>query len=216
MNETTTKSKKPTKICLKCGRGLHSNQEKCSSCGCEDIMNKKEYYELVDKYERADINQKNQIKNNLKYEKFFRYNYVKPQKDIAKNTSKDKWDKDTLYLILAFIFSILSFISLIWGTVYFKSGFIGIILMGICIAIAGAFFNNTSNKTKQETARIIKEQKEQKEYQELHGGYKCPNCGEHAGHEINTMKKAISVGTLGLASNKIGKNYECKNCGYKW
>lgn len=50
----------------------------------------------------------------------------------------------------------------------------------------------------------------------MNGGYKCPNCGMHAGHKINTVNKAVSVSVLGLASDKIGKTYKCENCGYMW
>lgn len=47
-------------------------------------------------------------------------------------------------------------------------------------------------------------------------GYKCPNCGMMAGHKISAVSKTVSVGILGLASDKIGKNYKCNNCGYEW
>lgn len=46
--------------------------------------------------------------------------------------------------------------------------------------------------------------------------YKCPNCGKSAGEKISTTGKIVSVGALGLASNKIGKSYKCKSCGYLW
>ncbi len=48
------------------------------------------------------------------------------------------------------------------------------------------------------------------------GGYKCPNCGKFAGHPIGVIDKGFSIGTLGLASNKVGKTYKCENCGYMW
>lgn len=51
---------------------------------------------------------------------------------------------------------------------------------------------------------------------ELTAGYKCPSCGMMAGHKIDTISKSLSVGTLGLASNKIGKTYKCANCKYMW
>lgn len=45
---------------------------------------------------------------------------------------------------------------------------------------------------------------------------KCPNCGSMNTNYISTLNRAISVGTVGLASSKIGKQYECKKCKYKW
>ena len=48
------------------------------------------------------------------------------------------------------------------------------------------------------------------------GGYKCPSCGKFAGHPIGVIDKGFSIGTFGLASNKVGKTYKCENCGYMW
>ena len=47
-------------------------------------------------------------------------------------------------------------------------------------------------------------------------GYKCPNCGKKAGKPIGFFSKTFSIGLKGLASNKIGKSYECENCRYTW
>lgn len=45
---------------------------------------------------------------------------------------------------------------------------------------------------------------------------KCPTCGSTDVKDISTLDRAVSVGMFGLASGKIGKTKECKNCGYKW
>jgi hypothetical protein len=45
---------------------------------------------------------------------------------------------------------------------------------------------------------------------------KCPNCGSTNISPISTMSRATSVALVGIASSKIGKQYECKNCKYKW
>lgn len=45
---------------------------------------------------------------------------------------------------------------------------------------------------------------------------KCPTCGSTNIRKISTLNRAISIGTLGLLSGKIGKNYECLNCKAKW
>lgn len=45
---------------------------------------------------------------------------------------------------------------------------------------------------------------------------KCPHCGSTNIAKISTLNRAVSVGLLGFASSKIGKQYECKNCKYKW
>ena len=44
----------------------------------------------------------------------------------------------------------------------------------------------------------------------------CPLCGSMNTQRISTLNRSISVTAFGLASDKIGKQYECKNCKHKW
>lgn len=44
----------------------------------------------------------------------------------------------------------------------------------------------------------------------------CPMCGSQNTQRISTLSRAASVAAIGLASSKIGKQFECKNCKYKW
>ena len=45
---------------------------------------------------------------------------------------------------------------------------------------------------------------------------KCPTCGSTNVQRISTASRLGSTMLFGLASSKIGKTMECKNCGYKW
>lgn len=45
---------------------------------------------------------------------------------------------------------------------------------------------------------------------------KCPTCGSTNIKRITTANRAVSVLTLGILSEKIGKNYECLDCKAKW
>ena len=45
---------------------------------------------------------------------------------------------------------------------------------------------------------------------------KCPICGSTNVNRISTLDRTVSVATVGLASSKIGKQYECKKCKHKW
>ena len=44
----------------------------------------------------------------------------------------------------------------------------------------------------------------------------CPMCGSQNTQRISTLSRTASVDAVGLASSKIGKQFECKNCKYKW
>lgn len=45
---------------------------------------------------------------------------------------------------------------------------------------------------------------------------KCPYCGSMDVNKIGTVGRAVSVGLLGLASDKIGKTHKCNKCGSTW
>lgn len=45
---------------------------------------------------------------------------------------------------------------------------------------------------------------------------KCPICGSQNTQRISTINRTASVAAVGLASSKIGKQFECKSCKYKW
>lgn len=46
--------------------------------------------------------------------------------------------------------------------------------------------------------------------------FTCPMCGSKKVKKIGTINRAASVAAVGLASSKIGKQYECDDCKHKW
>lgn len=44
----------------------------------------------------------------------------------------------------------------------------------------------------------------------------CPTCGSTNIKKLDVIDRAVSVGTLGVLSNKINKSFKCKDCGYTW
>ena len=89
---------------------------------------------------------------------------------------------------------------------------VGAISLIVFSVIGLSIFNNASPELKKKVAAI----EQQAEYEKMNCGYKCPSCGKMAGHPIGAIDKGVSVGALGLASNKIGKTYKCAKCGYMW
>ena len=47
-------------------------------------------------------------------------------------------------------------------------------------------------------------------------GIKCPNCKSDNVSRISTASRAVSIAAVGLASGKIGKQYECRQCRHRW
>ena len=71
-------------------------------------------------------------------------------------------------------------------------------------------------KEKQQQAEIDAKSKAVKEAQYAHDHPECPMCKSHYTHRISTTNRAASIALVGLASGKIGKQYECLNCKHKW
>lgn len=212
--QTSQTSKKPTKICLKCGRGLRSNITKCTSCGCTDIMDKKKYRTLMEQYEKASFKEKQYLKNNPDFILINKYQFNQDYNKQLQNYNHPQKDDsfDLLKSIGCLFFVGLSIISLIYGILSSVSFLLCFIFAIICIIIAFVLMNSISKQTKQ----AVDKHNHAKKEQVLNNGYKCPNCGKHAGYEIDVTKKSASICVFGLASNKVGKTYKCKNCGYYW
>lgn len=90
---------------------------------------------------------------------------------------------------------------------------IGALLVSMGLSYLGIWFCKHIPREYQD--KIAAEQQRKLE-ERVQNGYKCPNCGMAAGHPIGAIDKGLSIGTLGLSSNKIGKTYKCANCGYMW
>ena len=74
-------------------------------------------------------------------------------------------------------------------------------------------------KTEAYNSKVEQEQREQEEQEQYRLARlpECPICGtkQHV-KRISTFNRSVSVAAVGLASAKIGKQYECKNCGHMW
>jgi hypothetical protein len=44
----------------------------------------------------------------------------------------------------------------------------------------------------------------------------CPTCGSTNIKKLDVVDRAVSIGTLGIFSNKINKSFKCKDCGCTW
>ena len=86
-------------------------------------------------------------------------------------------------------------------------------VLSLCLNLLGIWFYRHGPKELHDDVAAEQRRKIEKR---MTGGYKCPSCGKPAGHPIGAINKGVSIGALGLASNKIGKTYKCANCGYMW
>ena len=62
--------------------------------------------------------------------------------------------------------------------------------------------------------RAVHEDENRKKYNDYM--FMCPMCGSNKVKKISDLNRAASVATKGLASSKIGKQWECDDCHHKW
>lgn len=46
--------------------------------------------------------------------------------------------------------------------------------------------------------------------------YTCPMCGSHKIRTVGAASRMAGVFTLGLASKRTGRLYQCDDCNYTW
>lgn len=68
---------------------------------------------------------------------------------------------------------------------------------------------------KQKEEHIKREEARTREYQQKYlaeHNIECPYCHSTNTSKISTVNRAVSVGMVGLASKKIGKQWHCNSC----
>lgn len=117
------------------------------------------------------------------------------------------------------------------GDPRFQGGFL--IVFGLCILGYAIYlfykrisaYNLSRNNFEEYQRQVIREQDALQKRLEAERAAKtkqqanmpkCPICGSTNVVKISTLNRTVSVATVGLASSKIGKQYQCKNCKHKW
>lgn len=216
--------------CPECGReNVSDSAEMCPKCGYGIRAH-------FDRIKQEEINKQEKIRMEELQKKKEAEEKEREEKRIASVPEPEcpKFSQGLiLYIAIATIFFSWGF--LYFPTTYYENPEVGkwmlelIVFIGVPLLIYLPKYNK--RKKDYELActdfeayqkQVIKEQdeaiarKQQAEEQKMANAVKCPNCGSLNTKEISTISRAISVEMVGLASSKIGKQYECKKCGYKW
>lgn len=140
-----------------------------------------------------------------------------------------------------FVALIIAIAILIFGFWAISSGGILFVIIGFFVFAVACFFFNEYRKDvykhhlaktdynaykeyieqerqkEKEAQEFLQKQKEEKTAKKYNNyKYKCPMCGSNKIVNISTAKKVVSTEMLGLASNQIGKTYQCDDCKYMW
>ena len=220
--------------CPECGReNVSDSAEQCPSCG----FGVKKYFEKMElekeriKKEKA-LQEKRKIEERRKLE-----DKKKTQKETVCRLEEriKECSKEIRISAIVFIVSlpltILSFCLSSHGDLVLM-----IVVFGIATFVSGVFLFSGINeknecesdlriakrdldlyeKNLQARLKAIAASGEQYRAKNEAKHPKCPQCGSRNTQRISTINRTISVATVGLASSKIGKQYECKNCKHKW
>lgn len=134
---------------------------------------------------------------------------------------KELKERKHVYLELFWRWTVCAFCILFAGCIFFSSfssgGFFAGLLISVALIVIAiiAIGTRTNSAIKVENEFINRKMRERQE-REIRLTRTCPRCGKHAGHPISEHRKTASIAFWGLASNKIGKTYECDNCHYMW
>ena len=170
------------------------------------------------------------------------YRYIRLTELIPELLDNPVFQKPSkVYLIQGFVFLIIAIALLVFGLWASSTGGIVFVGLGVFVfVIAVVSFNehkkavhkhhlaNTDyaayeeyikneREKERETQEFLQKQKDEKEAKKYNNyKYKCPMCGSNKIANISTAKKVVSAELLGLASDKIGKTYQCDECKYMW
>lgn len=208
--------------CPECGRGNVSDQaESCPVCG----YNIKKHFDR-EKRKQTQIEERNQ--RELQKQKLLEkeLNSIKmPEKPVFSK-------KLTIYLCIITSFLVILCLIIPMFSIFlepkfkdfflFVLGFDGIPLLAYLVGFLNelkeyklactdfkAYQNNIFKELQQSREKAINDYNKQLQN-------KCPHCSSIEVKRISTLNRTVSVATFGLASSKIGKQYECKKCHFKW
>lgn len=193
----------------------------CPECHKENISDTAEYcpycgYNIKQHKQQEYLRQYQTIMHDIQFK-----NVQLPQKPTLFNSNKG-------IIWLSFFFLFVGFFSIISGSKNYGVA-IFLILLGVLIFCL-CYFGNYKKALKmyelsQQNPDAYREMivaAEIMEYEKLRSEIRavptlyCPVCGSTAVSNISTLNRATSVALVGLASDKIGKQYKCHNCGHMW
>lgn len=192
--------------CPECGReNVSDSAEACPDCG----YGLKAHFEKIRKEEERKEQEEQRIR--------------KRQEEIKKIEMPIKPNAKTTYILAFVMFGSWGLLCLILPSPF---NILGLILFESMAIWQGSLQHNKEvekynramadfEKYQQDEYNRIKQEEAMKQYQES-TAIRCPMCRSTNVAKIDTFDRAVSVGIVGLASGKIGKQYKCKNCKHMW
>ena len=221
-------------ICPECGKeNVSDTAVSCPECGYAI----KEHFEKI-KIEEEKIKKEKELEEKRQAEvRRKKETEGERQKETIErlNNQIEKSSKEIRNAVIGLAISIPLFILFCYINNHGDTGVL-IVICGFAIFISGVFFISSIHErnTAVTDLELVKQNMEKYEKnlnerleriaavsraQQIKNATKhpkCPMCGSNNTQRISTINRSTSVLLVGLASSKIGKQYECKNCKHKW
>lgn len=182
----------------------------CSFCHSQDYVRTSYVFDYDGKYfHHKDYKNVKALEKKLRRQPEFDLELYNKRNEKNGTVSKS----DSLRFWIGSLIMVLGIIAAVVCGLTIGKGGMGISLL---IAVVGAFLSvttKTAEKAGEQNKPIISSNSSSIP---TSSKPKCPTCGSTNIKDISTLNRAVSVGMFGLASSKIGKTKECKDCGYKW
>ena len=93
-----------------------------------------------------------------------------------------------------------------------------LIISGICFLIYNGINSWGKNKYGEDDWNAVNKARIESENRKKYNDYMftCPMCNSKKVMKISDLDREFSFAIWGVASDKIGKQYECDNCHHKW
>ena len=226
--------------CRKCGRRIINitdpSVQKCDFCNSELYPVPKQYLkeECSDAFkdkETAKFFFEKCIKENPEFDQSLYAKSVSERRELRKEewelTHKDMPNPPGMidFLPLFLIFLLFALFCLILPSPFNIIGLLLFLITGICMGCsnyksAKKDYHLALTDFEQYQKEKLREQEEIERQHELERqrkamknfAPKCPYCSSYNTSRIGTISRSVSIGLVGLASSKIGKQWHCNNC----
>lgn len=199
--------------CPKCGKTQYVNKNKTTCFFCGEVFS--------DKIINAEPNNNEEERERQKA--------IDKEQEIASKYT-DKIIIASVVMLICIVLTIVFIVHPVVGDKGSAAAFGFFALMGVAAICAFAGQKKSAlerielaKKNLAHYQKLIAEEeakaqaeKQREEAQWVLEHPKCPNCGSNNTDRISTLNRAASIAAVGLASSKIGKQYQCRNCGHKW
>jgi ribosomal protein L37E/putative Mn2+ efflux pump MntP len=206
--------------CPECGReDVSDSAESCPNCG----YGIKSYFEEIKRRKEEEIRNAQLEGEIKKQQKIRQIELEKRTRSITIPSHRPIMTAWQVGAVVAIVLGILMIFCQSWLFAIILIGFGAIMIYGEMDNLRSRqkIYDNYKHDADAYRKEMVKQQDFEKTVMQMakntktinnYHGVKCPYCQSVNIKKISTTSRAISVGTVGAASGKIGKQWHCNNC----